>query len=193
MRIGVDIDDVLYPWSDLAHALCEKAGITNGKTWTCWTPWRDYGCSEEQWLHVLSIATLDGRLYGGAPIDGAGAQVARLQDAGHSVHLVTARGQFVHGSWIMKDTVTWLKSHAIGYDSLTFSRDKTLIPVDWFIEDNLDNYDALEAARGRPVLLNRPHNQPRLIGAEQRPAYCWRRRVDTLEQFVDLVLEVRAA
>lgn len=44
-----------------------------------------------------------------------------------------------------------------------------------------NNYDALAASGTRAVLQNAPHNQV--------AGYCHRRRVDTLAQFVDLVLK----
>ena len=30
MRLGIDIDDVLFPWFDKAHAACERAGVVAG-------------------------------------------------------------------------------------------------------------------------------------------------------------------
>lgn len=189
MKIGVDIDDVIYPWADRAHALCEEAGITGGNTWTCWSPWLDYGCSKDEWLGVLSRATLTGRLYHQPPIEGSAAALGRLIDAGHTVHLVTARGQFVHGPIIMADTVVWLREHDMPYTTLTFSKDKTVVPTDWFAEDNLDNHDALVASGSKAVLINRPHNQPGLTADGQR-RYCHRRRVNHIAEFVDLVLGV---
>jgi hypothetical protein len=37
VRIGLDIDDVLFPWTDRAHAAAEAAGITNGAAITQWS------------------------------------------------------------------------------------------------------------------------------------------------------------
>lgn len=187
MKIGVDIDEPMYPCARRMHELSVEAGITNGKTWTCWTPWVDYGCSSETWLEVMSEGILNGDLYDEPPLPGTQKQLQRLLDAGHTVHLVTARASFIHGEIIMRDTTEWLPVWGIPYTTLTFSKDKTVVPTDWFIDDNLENFEALVAAGTRAVLLNAPHNQPGLTSSGQT-RYCHRRRVDTLEQFVDLVL-----
>lgn len=178
-RIGVDIDDVLFPWSDTAHSLCESAGITNGASITCWEFWLDYGCEPQTVWDVLDAATMNGGLYDGAPYDGAAEALQSLVDAGHTVHLVTARGFLTNGPLIRQLTCAWLERWSIPHHSLTFAKDKRLVPVDHFIDDSLANYDQLDGAGVDVHLLNRPHN---LI------LPCDRRRVDTLEQFVAQVI-----
>lgn len=177
MRIGVDVDDVLFPWYDRAHRACEAAGITNGVTPQTWQPFDEYGCGLQPWLDALKVVTLDGTLYAGEPYPGAAEQLDRLRSAGHTVHLVTARGYFVHGDLIRSQTVLWLAKHGIPHDSLTFSRDKTLITTDWFVDDSADNIDAVNAAGSLGVLVTRPWNE-----------HSDAQRVETLEQFVELVL-----
>lgn len=180
-RVGVDIDDVLFDWYGRAHHVCTEAGITNDITPKSWHPFREYGCTDQQWYDALAAATLSGELYLGPPYDGAVKQVRRLAAAGHTVHIVTARGFLQHGDVIRKHTIEWLDHWGIEHDTLTFSKDKRVVPCDWFIDDSLKNYDQLaEGGRCRVFLLNRPHNQV--------AGYCHRRRVSTLEQFVDKVL-----
>ena len=70
LRIGVDIDDVLTGWYARAHEISVDAGITNGKTPTSWAPFNEYGCTDQEWYDVLSVATLDGRLYSTEPYAG---------------------------------------------------------------------------------------------------------------------------
>jgi hypothetical protein len=178
-RIGVDIDDVLMPWADTAHGICEAAGITNGATITHWEFWKDYGCDPQTVWDLLDHATVHGGLYDAAPYDGAADALQRLTDAGHTVHLVTARGFLANGPLIRQLTCAWLDQWSIPHDSLTFATDKRVVPVDHFIDDSLRNYDQLDSAGVDVHLLTRSHNQV---------TPCHRRRVDSLAQFVELVI-----
>lgn len=179
MKIGIDIDDVLFPWYAGAHRACEAAGITNGVTPRTWTPSDEYGCSLQDWLDVLAAVTLDGTLYGGEPYPGAADALTRLHDAGHTIHLVTARGFLQHGNLIKRQTVDWLDRYAIPHDTLTFSKDKTLVPVDVFADDSERNVRQLTAA-GTPVCL---------IEAEHNGHVIHEWRAATITDFVNDVLE----
>ena len=179
MRIGIDIDDVLYPWYLTAHMLSEAAGITNGVTPTTWRCYEDYGCTDQEWFDVLADATLSGDLYTAPPIGDTVEQLQRLRDAGHTIHLVTARGFMQHGEAIRLLTVEWLAAWDIPHDSLTFTRDKRVVVTDVFLDDASHNYDELTAAGRKAWLLHAPHN------AEHRDG---RLCVETLGEFVDAVL-----
>lgn len=172
MRIGADVDDVLFPWYDTAHRACTEAGITNGITPTSWTVHEDYGCTLEDWIGALSAWTLDGRLYQGDPYPGAVDALERLKAAGHSIHLVTARGLLQHGELIKAHTYRWVADHlAHVVDSLTFSKDKTVVPVDVFIDDNLKNYDALADAGIEVWLVEQPWNRDGLDTRWSYPSF----------------------
>lgn len=151
MRIGVDIDDVLYPWHEQRPRLRDIVGP------------------------VLETA-----LYGADPYPGAVAQLARLQAAGHTVHLITARafegGR--HGAQIRDLTRQWAEAHDVPHDSLHFAQDKTKIPTDLFVDDNVHNIRSLGAAGVVAFLLDRPWN----AHATGLP------RVPSLTAFVDLVV-----
>lgn len=179
MRVGIDIDDVLYPWYDVAHRVCDTAGITNGATPTSWAPYEQYGCTDQAWFDALAIATLTGELYGAPPIAGVREQLERLHDAGHTIHLVTARGFLQHGKIIRLDTIEWINEYGIPHDSLTFIKDKRLVDVDAFIDDAPHNYDQLAEHGFHVWLLHAPHNVHARTGRD-----C----VATLEEFVDLIL-----
>jgi len=185
-RVGVDIDDVLMPWAETAHGLCEAAGITNGASVTRWEFWKDYGCEPQAVWDVLNDATLRGGLYDVPPYAEAWFALERLHMEGHSIHLVTARGfHGPHRELIRLLTVKWLREWTIPHDSLTFSMDKTVVGSDFFIDDSLRNYDALEAAGVSVFLLNRPHNQV--------DDGVYRHRVNTLHEFVDIAVREAAA
>lgn len=178
-RVMLDLDDVIYPWSATAHAICEKAGITGGNKITQWEFWRDYGCDPDDVWTVLNHHTREGGLYDVPPYDDALPALTRLTDAGCGIHLVTARGfQGPDRTLIRQLTCDWLAAWDVPHDSLTFSRDKRVVPTDYFVDDSLKNYDQLDEAGVCVYLLARSHNN----------ASGDRRRVGTLDEFVDEVL-----
>jgi uncharacterized HAD superfamily protein len=159
MRLGIDIDDVLFPWFDKAHAACERAGVTNGANPTRWAMYEDYGITLEDWLAVMDAATLDGSLYTGEPYPGAVEALATLREAGHTLHVVTARGFFQHGDLIRKATVDWLRENDVPHDSLTFTKDKSFVRVDAFVDDSWKNVSDLVAAGIPTWMVDAPHNR----------------------------------
>src|SRR5690606_4981653 len=131
---------------------------TNGITPSSWSPFNEYGCPAEQWYAVLAEATLTGDLYGGDPYPGVQDALQSLRDAGHTVHLVTARGFLQHGHLIREATVKWIAEHEIPHDTLTFSKRKAVVVTDWFIDDSEKNVRELLAAGVTTYLLSQPHN-----------------------------------
>lgn len=178
MRIGVDVDDVLFPWFDKAHAACERAGITNGVTPSRWECYLDYGVTLDDWLVVMKSATLDGSLYTGDPYPGAVDAMRALKDAGHTLHIVTARGFFAHGDLIRRHTIEWFDANDVPHDSLTFSKDKTLVHSDVFVDDSWKNVSDLTAAGIRTWMVDAPHNQ-----GNEHPF-----RVPTFVDFASIIL-----
>lgn len=186
MRVGVDVDDVIYPWLARAHAACRTAGITNGNLVSHWEMWEDYGCTKEQWVEVLEQATRTGFLHDAAPIPGATSALDRLREAGHTIHLVTARGFWSaeQGSLIRAHTVEWLNEWQVPHDSLTFSLDKSVVRTDMFADDSPRNVAALLQAGIHAHLIDAPHNQDVEDGPMHRNA--------SLAAFVDEILEAAA-
>lgn len=180
LRIGVDVDDVLFPWFDKAHAACERAGITNGVTPTQWSCYLDYGVTLDEWLVVMESATLDATLYTGDPYPGAIEALRELEDAGHTLHIVTARGFFAHGDLIRRHTVEWLRDHKVPHHSLTFSKSKTLVQTDAFVDDSCKNCCELEAANVPVWMVDAPHNQGDTDHA----------RVANVREFADIILAI---
>lgn len=184
LSIGVDIDDVISPWYDPAHDACVAAGIAGADRPETWYPYREYpNCTKEAWLEVLANATINGPLYTLPPFEGAVEALRRLYWEGHYIHLVTARstGDWPHGDRLREITREWVAEFAVPHHTLTFSHDKTVIPCDFFIEDNITNYDALDNMGVEVYLLNQRHNQ------HTRPDI--RRRVDSVTEFVDIILQ----
>lgn len=179
MRIGIDIDDVLYPWYETAHAICERAGITGGNVPTTWRPFDSYGCTDQQWFDVLAKATISGELYGARPMRGTVRELERLLISGHTIHLVTARGFMQHGNLIRSQTIDWLAAWGIPHHSLTFAKDKRAVITDLFLDDAAHNYDQLDD-HTEVWLVHAPHNGDHREG---------RRVVESLSRFVDIAVE----
>lgn len=175
MRVGIDIDDVIFAWHAKAHAACVKAGVTNGKDAVSWEMHKDYGITLQEWLDVLEAATKDGSLYHGAPMLGTVTALQRLKDEGHSVHLVTARGFFSWGTLIRSLTVQWLADNEIPHDSLTFTKDKSLLRIDVLADDALHNVTAATEAGIATCHIGAKHN----VGSE----HWWQAR--NIVEFVD--------
>lgn len=157
--LGVDIDDVLFAWYDLAHNACRVAGITNGVTPTSWRPFDDYGCSQEDWLAAV-IPMVEQGDYALPPIEGAVEAMHRLMDSGlFEVHLVTSRGGFENGLAIKASTIEWLSTYEIPHHGLHFTQDKTLVRTHISIDDHVRHIKALEEWGVETWLVDRPYNQ----------------------------------
>lgn len=54
------------------------------------------------------------------------------------------------------DTISWLWSNGIEYDGICFTKDKTFIHCDYFIDDNDWNFEGCNSTHG--VLIDAPYN-----------------------------------
>jgi len=189
LSIGFDWDDVIMPWYDPAVAVCVAAGLhRSGKPVTQWAQHEDLGCTHEEWIAALDVATESGALYDTVPFPGAVEAMRKLYWAGHFIHIVTARGTFHgnrHNDRIHEITRQQVEDFAVPHHSLTFTRDKASVPTDYFIDDNLKNYENLRQAGVNAYLLNRPWNQYAHVRNDHR--------IDTVDEFVDLILTQEAA
>ena len=185
LDIGVDVDDVLFPWYDMVHEACCKAGISGGVTPITYAPYDEYGISREEWLDVVNPLVINGAYLKQPPVQGSAEAMRRLHWAGHRVHVITARGFFEYGELLRIHTKRWLHEWAIPFDSLTFTQDKapvaTELGITRFLDDHLKNYYALRWDADIPCrLLTKPWNQDEAIPLEHRVA--------TVDDFVNDIL-----
>lgn len=178
-RVGFDLDGVVYDFRK-AHSDFEVSRgnehCTLENAFDHWDYFEGWGQTVDDWLKSYAEGVDAGHvLWRGDPLPGAAQTMKMLAADGHTIHIVTDRSI---GREPQRATMSWLDEHGFVYHSLTFSRDKTSVPTDIFIEDRLENADALNAAGTLCYLINRPWNQ---AGADHRP------RVDTLEEFYDAV------
>lgn len=185
MRIGWDSDGVLYRFTKAYHSwMNENHGMSldleaEAQTWN-W--FEEFGQTVEDFKQCMTASVDAGHLFWqGELYEPQIAQnIADLKAAGHTNHLVTYR--FSGKSACPRQaTQHFYASNNIQFDSITYAKDKTSVPTDVFLEDNLDNYDALEAAGVTAYLVNRPYN----LRNDNR------RRVNSVDEFTKLILEDR--
>lgn len=179
LRIGVDLDDVVYNFTKAFQEAARRKGWDVGEN-DCWDFHHKCGMSDDEFADIMHFSVDDLQLFWrGGMLDNAADWISKLKDAGHEIHIVTHRySGYIYTS--SQATKYWLNTKGVRYDSLTFSGDKTIVPTDVFIEDKIENYDALEAAGTKAYLVNRPYNQ--IEGDE-------RRRVDSFGEFADLIIK----
>lgn len=182
MRIGLDIDGVFYRFTKAYHLwLNQTKGMSldvevEALTWDWFLEWE----TSEEFVQNLDESVDAGHMYWvGELYEPDMAQNLRdLRAAGHTLHFVTAR---LFGKQLCPEVATryWLASEGLVYDTLTVSKDKNVVKTDVFLEDNLKNYDLLEAAGVQSWLVNRPYN----LQDDNR------RRVNSVDEFTKLILE----
>lgn len=173
MRIGIDLDGCCYDFaSALRTWLVSRHGyrpqdLPDAEVWDFFKD--QWGLSTSDFLAYCAEGVDAGVLFRhGAPFPGAVDALAALKGTGHTLHVVTNRS---FGSRSVENTAGWLGEHGIPYHSLTFAADKTTVRTDAFIEDNVENYQALDAIGVRVFLMDRPWNR-HLVNA-RRVASWW--------------------
>jgi len=183
MRIGFDVDEVIYKFNKAYHSWMNQSRGMNLDldaevlTWDWFLEWE----TKEQFYQNLHESVDAGFMYWQGELcePTIKQNLLDLRAAGHTIHIVTAR-TFGIKSCPQKATEHFFNSHGLIYDTLTISKDKTAVKTDLFIEDNLKNYDILDSAGVTSYLVNRPYN---LVASDSR------RRVNSVDEFTRLILE----
>lgn len=163
MRIGFDLDGVLYNFGDSVKRYLEHTG--QGHVWKSgptpkpyWDFYKDWGWTGKEFVNMCNEGADAGFIFCGPARHNASRAVNAIKDMGHEVVIITDR-QFGSTPFVShKNTLNWLAKHNIPFDEIYFSADKTCVPTDMFIEDKLENYDALDAAGVEVYLVNRAWN-----------------------------------
>lgn len=181
MKIGVDIDGVLY---DLMPKLGDYFATSTGRPReefvepTSWEFHKDWGVEPEAAFRLFCNAVNERAVWRwGDPMPGSVEALQSLIDAGHTVHLVTDRLSIGQAGVASISTTQWLADHSVPFTTLTFARDKTLVQTDVFIDDRPLNAEEISAA-GTPVWLH---------DAAHNKDFEWPRRVTSLTEFAELM------
>lgn len=182
LRVGQDLDGVIYPFDVMVKEYLRFTGVdvsTFGPA-QHWHFYRDWGYSDAEFVDFCNQGVDAGFLFAvGDLFDDAADAWRRIKNAGNSIHVVTDRGFGAPGN-SERNTRKCLADNGLEFDSITFTSDKTSVPVDVFIEDKLENYDALEAAGVPAFLITRPWNYQEDD----------RRRVSGMAEFADIITGV---
>lgn len=173
MRIGVDLDGVLYDfvgdfrnWLIMEHDR-EAHHLPPAESWNFWKD--QWGLTLDEFLGICGESVDAGYMFRvGDPHPDSIEYMHRLREDGHSLHIITARN---FGSKSIQNTEWWLNEHDVPHDSLSFSKDKTIMALDTMIDDHAENFIQLEQAGIRAYLLDRLWNQ---YHETDRRVYDWK-------------------
>lgn len=186
-RVGLDIDGVLYPFTERFQGEVEEAlgyDLEPAKSWAFFEDWGfdDAWFKEAHWDFVYNGGYFDGEVIGGNDTLNA---LRRLREAGHEVILVTARhttdGQ---QDAVKAQTCAWLQERNVWYNELHFEKDKTKIPVDYFLDDKYENYNSFYRTPSdvKSHLLDQPWNQTQRHLVDEPLV------VSSVSEYVDMIL-----
>ncbi len=177
-RVGVDIDGVLYDFTHDMYRRLNKLGIDAGDhnrkdTWRFYEGW---GMTGPEFYQHMAQAVEDEDLYTAMPpsVD-AVCGMRKLQEDAHSIHLITARPN--EKDTTRKLTLKWLAEHSIPFNTLTFSKNKTEVPTDYFLDDHTPNVLALKKSGVKAWLMSAFHNRNDVFP----------HRIDSVTRFAELV------
>lgn len=190
MRVGFDLDGVLYDFGNSVRAYLDSIGRPYGFKDDApephhWDFYEYWGMDYAEFKSICNDGADAGFVFCGETRPGAVETVKRVKDLGHEVIIITDR-QFGTEPKISHDnTYNWLAQHEIPYDELHFSADKTSVPTDIFVEDKLENYDALILAGTPCFLINRAWNA--VEGGDARA------RIDDITDYGDAIEHITLA
>ena len=184
MDVLKDLDGCSFDFGRNLWEGLPKIGIPNDDLpavfdrWDFFNEWP--GWDDAKFIEVCHQLADAGHLFVGKADPGAVEAWQRIADAGHRIHVVTHRGfGGADGQPSRNATLRYLLDEGFPFHSVTFSGDKTVVRCDAGLEDNLGNYDALDAAGCEVWLIDRPWNRD---PGDQR------RRVRTVGEFADIIL-----
>lgn len=123
-----------------------------------------------------------GYIFCGPTRPGAVGAVNAVAAMGHEIVIITDRQFGSTPSVSHRNTEQWLEQNGIYHDELWFSADKTYVKTDVFVEDKLENYDALLFSGTPTYLINRAWNQ--VPGGDAR------NRINDISEYVDAVGQI---
>lgn len=197
MKLGIDLDGVVYNFGEAwenyvkrnwnqakegefapmwAHALYKRFPVqlpARGKTWDFY---EEYGLDWDGFEEICHDGVDEGYIFRvGKPFEGAKYVLEKLQDEGHSIHIITHR---FFGSLSHSSTEAWLNNNEIPFDTLTFAKDKSIVGVDLLLDDLDKNLDAMPIGTIL-VMMGRVYNRNMM-----KDSYL---RVSTWPEFYQLV------
>lgn len=167
LDIGLDVDNVLYPWATVFTRWVERRkGLAPGtlddipQSWSWYK--HQWGMEQSEMMDHFGAGVQAGVIFRhGDPLPGSLSCARRLWDAGHRLHYVTDRElPGFPASEAKRVTEDWLGQHGFPVSSVTVTSDKASVKTDVFLDDGPHNIEALVATGHLyPVLWDLPHNR----------------------------------
>lgn len=190
LNVGVDLDGCVYPFVEVLRSWVH---LDTDRPLASLPPPTSWHFFDEQWgyhpdefpIHVARGVEAGVIFRSGLPIPGSVRVLRQIAEAGHRIHIVTARAAPGAEDVVTTSTRWWFKTHGVPHTSLTISADKTTVATDVFIEDSPANYAALEDAGAHPWFYDQPWN----AGVPGRRVHSWaqfRVVVEALAYGIDL-------
>ena len=164
MRIGIDIDGVGFNFGDSCKRYLDHIG--QGHLWKSgpnpepyWDFFKDWGWTGSEFVDFCNRGADAGFIFSGPMRPGYREMIDEIANMGHEIIIATDRPFGSTPDVSEKLTVDWLHEHEINYDELHFTADKTTANCEMFIDDKVENHEALLAAGVDCYLLDRPWNR----------------------------------
>jgi FMN phosphatase YigB (HAD superfamily) len=128
LDVLIDIDGVLYPFPEVFTPYASgQLGRELELDTTRWEFYEEWGVDYAGFVELVTRGVADRRLWWeGAPYADVPAAVARLRDAGHRLHLVTAR-DISGADAALAATNHWLGEHDLVVESVNLAQDKPTV------------------------------------------------------------------
>jgi len=99
-----------------------------------------------------------------------------VKNAGHEIVVITDRSFGKTPSVSENATLEWWDEYGFPeFDEIHFTPNKVIVPTDIFVEDKLENHDAIRATGTTCYLINRPWNE--IVGGDHRA------RIDDISEY----------
>ena len=169
MRIGWDIDGCGHIFAngvmDYMDTIDHPYDLSYRGEVQSWNFHDRWGCDREAFKKICDDGVDAGYVFRGHVHEGYFEAMRVAKELGHQNIVITDRffGTPDHNGNSPSHSATfdWFAENGAMslVDEFHFSPNKLIVPTDMFIEDKLENYDALVAGGVNAFLINRPWNQ----------------------------------
>ena len=181
MRIGIDLDNVTYPFVEQLHPIAEHILGKRLLAPIKWDFFSEWGISGSEFNDLLHHAWMCHGLWEvGTPMLGALDILQWLKDDGHEIAIITHRPDYAQD-----ETLGWLEHWSVPHAEVHFAHDKSTYGVDVMLDDAPHVYEQLG---DRGVVFHRPWNAESIGGA-----MVGARRVHSWQGFYQYVRLLEAA